>query len=108
MTPVYSGLLLCALTTALVSAADPRQTDLVIYECTSGAITAAVQAKRMSKSVVMICPERQFLRTTGTHLRFVCVRFLRQGGLSAEYQSVYNPGTDVQLGNMGNVLLSVI
>jgi len=32
--------------------------DVVIYGCTSGAITSAVQAKRMGKSVIMVCPER--------------------------------------------------
>jgi hypothetical protein len=37
-------------------AANPS--DLVIYGCTSGAITAAVQAKRMGKSVTVVCPER--------------------------------------------------
>ena len=38
--------------------AATRQSDLVIYGCTSGAITAAVQATRMGKSVVMVCPEK--------------------------------------------------
>src|SRR5688572_17942254 len=51
-------LIFCALTISLASAAEAPQTDLLIYGCTSGAITAAVQAKRMSKSVIMVCPER--------------------------------------------------
>ncbi|MCL4797430.1 MAG: FAD-dependent oxidoreductase [Bryobacteraceae bacterium] len=34
------------------------QHDVVIYGCTSGAITAAVQAKKMGKSVIMVCPEK--------------------------------------------------
>jgi FAD-dependent oxidoreductase family protein len=48
-----SGALLC-----VISAAAQRESDILIYGCTSGAITAAVQAKRMNKSVVMVCPEK--------------------------------------------------
>jgi hypothetical protein len=46
------GLFLC-----LAALAAPRQSDLLIYGCTSGGMTAAVQAIRMGKSVVMVCPE---------------------------------------------------
>jgi arylsulfatase A-like enzyme len=35
-----------------------NQADLLVYGCTSGGITAAIQAKRMGKAVVMVCPER--------------------------------------------------
>ena len=49
-----ASLLLCA--SALPAAT--RHSDLVVYGCTSGAITAAVQANRMGKSVVMVCPEK--------------------------------------------------
>ena len=38
--------------------AATRNSDLVVHGCTSGAITAAVQATRMGKSVVMVCPEK--------------------------------------------------
>jgi hypothetical protein len=44
--------------TAGVSRGAERQADLLVYGCTSGGITAAVQAVRMGKSVVMVCPER--------------------------------------------------
>ncbi len=37
--------------------AATRKADIVIYGCTSSAITAAVQAKKMGKSVMMVCPE---------------------------------------------------
>jgi hypothetical protein len=47
-----------ALTFCLAATAAPRQSDLLIYGCTSSAITAAVQAKRMGKSVVVVCPEK--------------------------------------------------
>ncbi len=49
---------LSAVTFSLAALGAPRQSDLLIYGCTSGAITAAVQATRMGKSVVMVCPER--------------------------------------------------
>jgi len=40
-------------------AAGPRQTyDVVIYGGTSAAISAAVQARRMEKTVVVVCPEK--------------------------------------------------
>ena len=32
--------------------------DIVIYGCTSGGIIAAVQAKRLQKSVILVCPEK--------------------------------------------------
>lgn len=41
-----------------VFAAAPRHADVVIYGCTSGAITAAIQVKKMGKSVLLVCPER--------------------------------------------------
>ena len=47
-----------ALALPLACAAAERQSDIAIYGCTSGGITAAIQARRMGKSVVMICPER--------------------------------------------------
>ena len=50
---IASGALLCVGATA-----TQRDSDILIYGCTSGAITAAVQAKHMGKSVVMVCPEK--------------------------------------------------
>ncbi len=52
------GFAVLMLALPLAAAAAPRQSDILIYGCTSGAVTAAVQAKRMGKSVVMVCPER--------------------------------------------------
>src|SRR5262245_31253223 len=50
---------ICALSLTLgLAAAAERTADVVIDGCTSAAITAAVQTKRMGKSVVMACPER--------------------------------------------------
>ena len=38
--------------------AGPSQADILVYGCTSGGVTSAIQARRMGKSVVMVCPER--------------------------------------------------
>ena len=43
---------------ALSAFAAPRSFDVVVYGCTSGAVTAAIQTKKMGKTVVMVCPER--------------------------------------------------
>lgn len=55
-----NGLKLLTFTALAVSAASAasRSADIVIYGCTSGGVAAAVQAKRMNKSVIMVCPER--------------------------------------------------
>jgi hypothetical protein len=47
-----------ALLLTLLLPAATRQADVVIYGCTSGAITAAVQTKKMGKSVILVCPEK--------------------------------------------------
>ncbi|MBL8229561.1 MAG: FAD-dependent oxidoreductase [Bryobacterales bacterium] len=38
--------------------AATRKADIIVYGCTSGAVTAAIQSKRMGKSVIMVCPEK--------------------------------------------------
>ena len=50
--------LLLLLIFALGTLAAPQSSDVVVYGCTSGAVTAAVQTKKMGKTVVMVCPER--------------------------------------------------
>jgi hypothetical protein len=37
---------------------DTEPHDLVVYGCTSAGIMAAVQAKRLEKSVILVCPEQ--------------------------------------------------
>ena len=49
--------------------------DIVIYGCTSGAMTAAIQARQMNKSVMVVCPER--------HLCGLTAGGLTAGGLTA-------------------------
>jgi hypothetical protein len=46
------------LTTASFLSAANRSADIVVYGCTSGAITAAIQAKKLKKSVIVVCPEK--------------------------------------------------
>jgi len=41
-----------------VSPGADRSADIVIYGGTSGAITAAIQAKRLGHSVMIVCPDR--------------------------------------------------
>ncbi len=40
------------------AAGATRQADIVVYGCTSGAITTAIQARRMDKSAILVCPEK--------------------------------------------------
>jgi hypothetical protein len=55
MTSALSRIVLTALPLAIACTA---QTDLLIYGCTSGGVAAAIQARRMGKTVQMVCPER--------------------------------------------------
>jgi len=48
----------CALTSGLAGAAEPKHFDVVVYGGTSAGVVAAVQAARMGKSVVLIEPGR--------------------------------------------------
>ncbi len=43
---------------AVTASAASHKADIVIYGCTSAAMTAAVQAKSMAKSVIIACPEK--------------------------------------------------
>jgi hypothetical protein len=50
--------LLTILTTSPSRAAEPSQYDVVIYGGTAAAVTAAVQASRMGRSVVIVSPDK--------------------------------------------------
>src|SRR5688572_27846975 len=60
MSPHCYGLLFCTITLLRLAAfaGDPASYDVVVYGGTSGGITAAIQAKKMGKSVVPIEPGR--------------------------------------------------
>jgi hypothetical protein len=47
-----------ALVLLAAAPALPATYDVVIYGCTSAAVTAAVQTKRMGKAVALVCPEK--------------------------------------------------
>lgn len=53
-----SRILLSALTVAVAAQAAAKKSDVLIYGCTSGAVTAAIQTAKMGKSVQMVCPEK--------------------------------------------------
>lgn len=57
MITAIRGFAISLLALPLAVSAAALQSDILIYGCTSGAVTAAVQAKRMGKSVRMVCPE---------------------------------------------------
>lgn len=48
----------CFILTAISPVLIADDFDVVIYGGTSGAVTAAVQAKKMGKSVVIVCPDK--------------------------------------------------
>lgn len=47
-----------ALVLLTAAPAIPATYDVVVYGCTSAAMTAAVQTKKMGRSVALVCPER--------------------------------------------------
>jgi hypothetical protein len=47
-----------ALALSLAACAPQPQYDLLVYGCTSGAVASAIQAKKMGKTVIMVCPEK--------------------------------------------------
>ena len=81
-----------ALTVASVSGAQPLVTyDLVIYGGTSAAITAAVQARRMGKTVVVVSPDEHLGGLSSGGLGFTDTGDKSViGGLSREfYQRIW-------------------
>lgn len=55
---VVAAALVLAIAGRASSAADAQDYDVVIYGGTSAAVTTAVQAKRMGKTVAIVCPDR--------------------------------------------------
>jgi hypothetical protein len=80
------------------SAADPEPYDVVVYGGTSAAVTTAVQAKRMGKTVVIVCPERHLGGLTSGGLGWTDSGNKNAiGGISREfYQSVWRHYQDPQ------------
>jgi hypothetical protein len=78
--------LLSILLAALAASAAPKPTDLLVYGCTSGGITAAIQARKMGKTVAMVCPEKHLGGLTAGGLGFTDSGNKNViGGLSREF-----------------------
>jgi hypothetical protein len=84
-------LLVIALWISLLQGAQPPPYDLVIYGGTSAAITAAVQAQRMGKTVVVVSPDRHLGGLSSGGLGFTDTGDKSViGGLSREfYQRIW-------------------
>lgn len=87
--PLRFAITLLALPLAMSS--QTPQHDVLVYGCTSGAVTAAVQVKKMGKSVIMVCPEKHLGGLTAGGLGFTDTGNKNViGGLSREfYRRVY-------------------
>ncbi|MHC4439106.1 MAG: FAD-dependent oxidoreductase [Planctomycetota bacterium] len=74
-------------TESTVSAADFSQTyDVVVYGGTSAAVSAAVQAKRMGKTAIIVCPEKHLGGLTAGGLGWTdSGRKEAVGGISREF-----------------------
>lgn len=68
MNPARSSLLF--LTFASVGFPASQSADVLIYGCTSGGVAAAIQTKRMGKTVIMVCPEKHLGGLTAGGLGF--------------------------------------
>lgn len=71
---------------------DIRTADIIIYGGTSAAVTAAVQAKKMGKSVIIVSPDKHLGGMTSSGLGFTDTGNKEViGGLAREfYQRLYN------------------
>tara|TARA_R110002096_G_scaffold263149_3_gene456588 strand:+ start:4523 stop:6205 length:1683 start_codon:yes stop_codon:yes gene_type:complete len=71
-------------------------TDVIVYGGTSGAVTAAIQAKKMGKSVIMVSPDKHLGGLTSGGLGWTDTGKKEViGGLSREfYQRVYEKYTE--------------
>ena len=81
------GMISLLLTLAAPAAADPAPGhDLVIYGGTSAGVMAAVQAKRMGKDAIIVCPDRHLGGLSSGGLGFTDTgNKAAIGGLSREF-----------------------
>lgn len=89
----FLALFLLGIFTACGPAAEQEEiTDVIVYGGTSGAITAAIQAKKMGKSVIVVSPDTHLGGLTAGGLGWTDTGKKEViGGLSREfYQRVYN------------------
>lgn len=90
--PIAAAPLLFAQQQEASNNANHYQADVIVYGGTSAAVTAAVQAKRMHKSVILISPDTHLGGLTSGGLGFTDTGNKEViGGLSREfYQRVYD------------------
>lgn len=68
------------------AAAQPRQADIVIYGCTAGGVIAAVEARRLGRSVTLVCRDAYLGGMTTNGLSWSDTGNHRAiGGLSLEF-----------------------
>lgn len=80
------GILSALALSSTAPAAAPSSADVLIYGCTSGAVTAAIQTRKMGKTVVMVCPEKHLGGLTAGGLGFTDTGNKAViGGLSREF-----------------------
>lgn len=89
---LFGSLLLVFLLTGSTKPTAIRTADIIIYGGTSAAITAAVQAKRMGKSVIVVSPDKHLGGLSSGGLGFTDTGNKEViGGLSREfYGRIYN------------------
>jgi anaerobic glycerol-3-phosphate dehydrogenase len=87
----FSVLFLAAIVTITQSAAKSFGYDIVIYGGTCAAVTSAVQAKKMGKSVIIVSPDKHLGGLSSGGLGFTdSGNTITVGGLSREfYQRIY-------------------
>lgn len=86
-----SSLVLIAVAGVVATQAQTRKADIVVYGCTSGGVSSAVQARKMGKSVILVCPEKHLGGLTAGGLGFTDTGNKAViGGLAREfYQRVW-------------------
>lgn len=86
------GLLFLSTSCSTTMENNAKSADVIIYGGTSAAVTAAVQLKKMNKSVIIVCPEKHLGGMTSSGLGFTDTGNKEViGGLSREfYQRVYD------------------
>ena len=84
-------LLMAILTCSTFASGKEIETDVLVYGGTSAAVTAAVQVKKMGKSVIVVSPDRHLGGLTSGGLGFTdSGRTATVGGLAREfYQGIY-------------------
>ncbi|MBT5705267.1 MAG: FAD-dependent oxidoreductase [Verrucomicrobia bacterium] len=92
MKPLCGAILICALSfpfcggQGLLAAASDREAEIVVYGGTSAGVIAAIQAARLNKEVLLVCPESHLGGMTSGGLGFTDSGHTHVvGGLAREF-----------------------